>query len=276
MQCLYAFSGAQLDIVGVQHAGHQAMTPANSESHLDIIMTSTNGQCDDSTLHRRRNMDYLWNLDEQIEHKCTILTELIRTRFSTHRVILAGHSVGAHIATQMLKHLPEELVVRVERVVNLFPTLDNIRNTPNGRALWPLFNPLTRTAASLTAYGMSTFLPESVNKRILGIITGQLPHEVDITINLIHPQVAANCLYLSAREMEEILDLDRDLFDRHIDKMIFYYGTVDGWVPVERYHSMIAKYPHNSHNIHLCPEQLQHAFVLGEDGGALKMAEKVH
>lgn len=74
-------------------------------------------------------------------------------------------------------------------------------------------------------------------------------------------------------EMEEIQEMDWDFMDCHIDKMIFYYGENDGWCPRSHYESMASRYPDllSDGRIHLCRNQVKHAFVL-DDGEARFMA----
>ena len=50
------------------------------------------------------------------------------------------------------------------------------------------------------------------------------------------------------------------LISDHIDKLIFYYGASDPWVPRSYYNEMVHRFPNAQ--IHLCDKNIKHAFVL--------------
>ena len=274
LQCLYACTAAQVDIVGVQHAGHMVHA-ALDKPNLDSGAAASNAfkvvsrHLTPAELFDRRHHQYQWSLEEQIEHKLSLLDHLVRTEYQTHKIVLAGHSVGAYIATQILGRRPE-YHHRIVDIINLFPTLENIRDTPNGKRLWPLFHPLGRSFLSASASFLK-LLPRNILHRMVSIMTQQSHEDARITTNLVDPNVAQNTLYMAYTEMEDIGDLDLDFYRRHYDKMTFYYGQDDDWAPMEHYERMKARFLNG--RVHLCQRGLPHAFVLGN--GGLELAELV-
>lgn len=124
LQYLYSFSTGELDIVAVQHANHSA-------GHFypyDIPTDTKIGDGDD-----QKHGEDLWSLQDQIKHKLAILDYLVDSPdWPVSQIVLAGHSVGAYIACELLKQRPNNSAIA--KVIHLFPTLWHIRSTPNGQS----------------------------------------------------------------------------------------------------------------------------------------------
>lgn len=60
--------------------------------------------------------------------------------------------------------------------------------------------------------------------------------------------------------MQEVVEADYDVIERHESKLTWYYGSNDHWCPVEYYEDMKASFP--LMDIHLCRSKFEHAFVL--------------
>jgi pimeloyl-ACP methyl ester carboxylesterase len=184
------------------------------------------------------------------------------------RFVLAGHSVGAHICLELMRRVPA-LSERCDRALLLFPTIMHIGSTPNGRALRPVFHPLVRHAVAVVA-GFLALLP----RRFVGpLLAWHVGHEHDGILSgcslLLSANATHNALFMAYHEMREILALDHSTISRHVDKLLFYFGSGDRWCPPEYAKAIMAAYP-RAHAI-LCSEGIKHAFVLG---GAEAMALK--
>lgn len=59
---------------------------------------------------------------------------------------------------------------------------------------------------------------------------------------------------------ENFVCFDTKVIETNLEKLIFYYGTTDRWVPVSYYEDMKARFPRGE--IHLCKRKFDHAFVL--------------
>jgi pimeloyl-ACP methyl ester carboxylesterase len=85
----------------------------------------------------------MFSLEEQVENKIAILDRLREIYPAGTRFILAGHSMGSWLALRVLKARPND----IERVFALFPTIDKIADTPNGRKLKVKENPVLKRLA---------------------------------------------------------------------------------------------------------------------------------
>jgi len=89
---------------------------------------------------------------------------------------------------------------------------------------------------------------------------GTLPKNVPATVQLIRPPILKNIFSLAADEMESIRELDVEAVAEHKHMLRFYYGTVDGWCPLEYMHNLKEQVP--DANAFACKNQYRHAFVL--------------
>jgi len=147
------------------------------------------------------------------------------------RIILAGHSVGAWIALQLLKRRPD-----VDALFLLFPTISNIGGTPNGRMLSWLFN--SPFPAIISRLSPVTHL---VSDGVLQYLFQPWPtSQIAVLRSLISsPSTIRSTLSMAHEEMSLIKPLDESSSDRHLlaqfaDRMYFYFAEKDNWVGKER------------------------------------------
>ncbi|KAI8049047.1 hypothetical protein BDF22DRAFT_658004 [Syncephalis plumigaleata] len=174
----------QIDIVGVSHPGHTTVT----------------GDVDE---HQR-------SLSYQIEHKIACLDRLRETYPTNTQFVLAGHSVGSYIALQVLNARPSH---GIARVICLFPTIQEIRNTPNG-------------------HNLQSYHPYDYS--FLFILDSLLAST---------PAMVSNSLSMARDEMEIIKALQTEMIREHLDKLLFYYGVDDNWSPITHYKEMASLFP---------------------------------
>lgn len=89
--------------------------------------------------------DRLYDLQEQINHKATILKKFVP---SSCRLHIIGHSMGAKMALELLKM--SEFENRVEKCYMLFPTVERIADTPNAQFIQPFVRYLGSTVIFLS------------------------------------------------------------------------------------------------------------------------------
>lgn len=68
---------------------------------------------------------------------------------------------------------------------------------------------------------------------------------------------------MAKEEMNIVKYRDDDIISQYEDKLWFYYGNCDGWVPVKYYKSLKSKHPNI--NAELCKHGYHHSFVLQYD-----------
>ncbi|KAG0245997.1 hypothetical protein BGX31_005061 [Mortierella sp. GBA43] len=209
----------------------------------------------------------MFSLEEQVENKIAILDRLREIYPAGTRFILAGHSMGSWLALRVLKARPND----IERVFALFPTIDKIADTPNGRKLKHLFRPTVRAIVGGSVSVLRALFPDPEGlQSIVKMATGQGGDMAKVTSQeLLHSSVVKNCLFLAGEEMVQIKIKDKELIEEHASKFVFYYGKTDEWSPIENYYEMQAEFP--SIKIHLCEQGMAHAFVLqhGAEMGVL-------
>lgn len=205
-------------------------------------------------------------VDEQVEHKISFVNEFVP---SDKHVVLIGHSVGAYMVLKMLESKRVERMVC--RSILLFPTIENIRNTPNGY-FWDPVSYYLRHPFALTAWLLS-FCPFWLRKKLIDWRTSWKgrdahPHLIDAFMHCVSYTLMNNALYLAANEMEHINELDDSVVEaiqRNIDKVTFYYGVDDRWAPVDFYKAMRERFPDG--DIRLCGNGFPHDFVVDSSEG---------
>ena len=199
-----------------------------------------------------------YNLAAQIAHKAAYLRREAAAE-PRRRFILAGHSVGAHIALEAARGLPPATVAQF---VLLTPTLRHIGATPNGRRLTPFFNHF-RGAAWLATYAVAA-LPAAVQRAVLTpFMTGG---DASAALVLVHPDVAANALYLAAHEMREIREIEPSHMTAVAPKTVAFFAATDDWVLPEDPDVFASRFPRAT--IVRCTEGHRHAFVLSPASSA--------
>lgn len=233
LQALFKKCGGKLPVFGIQHAGH--------------------GELDESTVHN--NSPY--NLTEQIEHKIAFLEEFFPLDC---QFILIGHSIGAYIILKLLEYYgkrPE----KITKGIFLFPTIERMATSPNGRFATPVSNYLSWPMVAMS-WGLS-LLPHVMKKWLVSWwFSKRNVHENSkcAVLELITANSMRNMLYMAADEMEKVDETPVKLISDHIDKLIFYYGSSDSWTPRNYYNEMVERFPQAQ--IHLCKRNIKHAFVL--------------
>ncbi|KAI3653599.1 hypothetical protein MP228_001546 [Amoeboaphelidium protococcarum] len=252
LQSIHQKCDQRLNVIGVQHAKH------TKESFIEQYPLVHSVKFNESEELRQTG---LFGLQDQINHQLAILDHLVAEEYKDARIILAGHSVGAYICTEIIKARP---AYNFERSLLLFPTLENIAATPNGSLLSPAFSWMGRLCLSSAATALS-FLPVNALQSAVSRVIGTNDAESAIVASqMIDSDVCQNALYMAYTEMAQIQNLDERFYKEHIDKLIFYYGVDDRWAPVKHYQDMKARFP--SGQVHLCSNGLSHSFVLGGQG----------
>ncbi|KAI9596005.1 hypothetical protein BDF19DRAFT_439335 [Syncephalis fuscata] len=232
LDTVHQMLGNQLDIVGVSHPGHTTTTGSVSPDHT--------------------------SLSAQIKHKIACLDRLRITYPPGTQFVLAGHSVGSYIALQVLDACPD---YNITRVICLFPTIKEIRDTPNGHNLSWMWSD---NACRITSFGVGLLgiFPLWLRLLLTRLCAKQTAEEAYVTVTkFLSPTMVRNSLSMACDEMETITTLQTDLIDRHLSKLLFYYGTNDHWSPISHYEEMTTLFPKGQ--VYLCQHDLPHAFVLG-------------
>ncbi|PWN89700.1 hypothetical protein FA10DRAFT_303005 [Acaromyces ingoldii] len=227
---LHRLVGPSLEIVCVSQLGHD---PASAGFSLDT--------------------EPVVSLRRQIEHKEAILAALAG---GTDRVILAGHSIGAYMALEIVRR--RRTGPRIDSLHLLFPALHDMAQTPNARRLrlllraaavsssssqrrghsqeGQLTGALLATALSAIAW-LLTLVPFFVVKFLILLASPtQGPEAIRATAGLLASRRAVRqCLGMACEEMDTVRTpaaLGASSADG-LPRIRAYWaaGDVDGWAP---------------------------------------------
>ncbi|XP_061478673.1 lipid droplet-associated hydrolase [Rhineura floridana] len=239
IQTLYSGLNRQYPVWVVSHAGH-CKVPHGME-----MMEETDVN----------KLDDVFGLEGQIKHKLNFLRKNVPKDV---KLVLVGHSIGCYIALEMMKHEPE---LEILRSMLLFPTIERMAQSPQGKFMTPLLCQL-RYILYMPIFLM-TLLPERVKSSLLRFaLQGPKYDESSIatSIDLINMDCVANIMYLASQEMRKVLERDSTTIRQHLKKLTFYYGVTDMWCPMQYYEEMKMEFPDG--DIRLCEKGIRHAFVL--------------
>ncbi|GLH05871.1 Lipid droplet-associated hydrolase [Gryllus bimaculatus] len=197
----------------------------------------------------------LYNLEGQIKHKIEFLKKYVPPHVNIYFI---GHSIGSYMILRVLKQFPE-IKGRVIKAYMLFPTIQKMRDSPNGKFFSGVIQYIVPIIVFLS--WIFTLLPLVVRKTLLyGYFTIQSTKKDMIrpTMKLINPRALRNVFFLAKEEMDVVTELDPDLINNVVDKLFFYFSTSDGWVPLSYYEDLKKSHP----RIHALTTNHRHAFVL--------------
>jgi hypothetical protein len=203
-----------------------------------------------------KNGSRVFSLDDQVHHKLEIFDMLMQLHPGV-RFYLAGHSVGSFISKEILRLAGDR--IPFERVFLLFPTIRDIGK--QGGGVHYLIAPGVRHAVAGFA-GLLSWTPAPVKSALVRAFGPSVADCPGVIEKLISYSTLANVFHLTRTEFEQIRDLDVATLERHLEKLVFYYGTTDGWVPMEHYHDVKSRFPGHPH-VYLDKHGSKHAFCLG-------------
>ncbi|XP_071498066.1 lipid droplet-associated hydrolase-like [Diadema antillarum] len=237
-QTLYKASSYTTPAWVVSHAGH-AEVPQSLQEKLKAVDRD----------------DEIYDLRQQIEHKMAFIDDHVPEGV---KLVLIGHSVGCYIIVELIRRMPQ---LNLLKAVLLFPTLEHIWDTPNGRTIGNMVVYLRWALVGLCH--INYYLSDWVKWRMVQwwFKGRRIPECVfHALLQLAEPARLHNCLYMAAMEMENIGHADHRTIESHLDKFVIYYGAKDGWAPRSHYESMRQRLP--GADVRLCRRGLEHAFCL--------------
>ena len=233
---LFQQGGGAYDVSVVSHAGHSPGF-AKPESSGDP---------------GGRNW---YDLDDQIYHKMAYIEQQAAEKDALY---LVGHSIGCYMVLKMLKQLTPE---KVKKAILLFPTIEKMALTPNGKSLSPLFT--TFRYPFMGAVWLLSNFPDTVRRFVLGQYFYTTPQEhlehIILGAMNIDGKSIYNILCMANQEMQEVADIPEQIIHENIDKLVFYYGQEDKWNTKSCYEDMAKRFP--GKDVNLCKNGYPHAFV---------------
>lgn len=200
--------------------------------------------------------EHLFDLEATIKQKIQFIDENLDE--STQEITLIGHSIGAKMVMEVMKAKKG-----IKKGCLLFPTVENMITSPAGKRLNFSINYLSQFQVFLA--WILSFLPHSILAKCIRFWVG-LSHSnlsetcVQTSVELINPKVIKNILYLAKTELDTVLDLNYEDVKNLNDKLWFFYGNSDPWVPLDYVEKLKQNVP--GVNAQVCQSDIPHAFVL--------------
>lgn len=219
-----------IEILTVSHRGHAPLPRVGSnavwgDNHVNASQAAKGYGC---------------TLRDQVRHKISIVDAVNRQYNSETRrtkVVVAGHSIGAWIATEVLKARPESM----EGLHLLFPTLTWIGRTPNARRVKILMNPLVTNLVLPLPLLVLSLLPLWVVVWLVRLITRQPASAALATGELLTtPGAVYNALRMAKEEFSTVQQLEQSTVDAVTTltqegegRVRSYWASedTDGWAP---------------------------------------------
>nr|XP_020639944.1 lipid droplet-associated hydrolase [Pogona vitticeps] len=238
IRTLYCSLKQQYPVWAVSHAGH-----CKVPNGMKMTEETENS-----------NIDDVFGLRGQIEHKLSFLRKNVPKDV---KLVLIGHSIGSYISLQIMELAPE---LEILHSVHLFPTIERMAQSPQGKILTPLVCYL-RYIVYIPVYLM-TLLPERVKSPIVRFVMGGRCSEELLTtvMDMLNMDCLANVFYMASQEMRMVTKRDSSTIRKHLKKLTFYYGAKDLWCPRQYYEEMKMEFPEG--DIQLCERGFHHAFIL--------------
>lgn len=236
----------------IGHAGH------------DEPPTST---CSKDKVPRFKGNEDKFLLAGQVTHKTEFIEKYIPQDVKLH---LIGHSVGAWTILQLLKD--PKIHARVHHSYMLFPTIERMKDSSAGKVFEDRRNSW-QGAMLISVFGFIGHLPHSIRSGIVGhfIRRWNLPEAyLEEALKGLRTSALERMVEMGRDQVNNVYDLDVKTISANLDKMTFYYGTRDHWVPTEYFNELKERIP--GVDAHLDQHDMAHAFNIRQ---SLPMAEIV-
>ncbi|TKR80793.1 hypothetical protein L596_014801 [Steinernema carpocapsae] len=150
-----------------------------------------------------------FRLEEQVEHKLQFCREILP---KSKRVLFFGHSIGSYM---MLKIVPQLLDdgVPISRAFALFPTVERMAGSPNGRRLFGLLRFFDRNDwMTRIVAGVLEYLPATFKSFLCRFHLSSSPEcIVSSASELGYSTVIRNIIHMSNDELENVCEFNEEL-----------------------------------------------------------------
>ncbi|XP_030750951.1 lipid droplet-associated hydrolase [Sitophilus oryzae] len=195
----------------------------------------------------------LYGLKGQVEHKVEFFKKYVP---QDAKIYLVAHSIGSYVSLELLEH--PDIKNRIENVYLLFPTVEHMANTKNGK-----FLNFVKCFVSILLFlsWIFTLLPTMLSALLLYIYTyiANVPYNLhsESIKELLKPGILRRVFFLAYEEMDQVKERNSAAIRENVNKIKFYYGKTDGWTP----DSYINKLKQDIPNVDVEICTFDHAFV---------------
>nr|XP_004930268.2 lipid droplet-associated hydrolase-like [Bombyx mori] len=219
----------------------------------------------DQKSNQLQGQEHLFNLEGQVLHKLDLIHNHIEKKSKIH---LIGHSIGCWMILEMLQK--DELILqRLSSVNLLFPTLQKMAESKNGKLLNNILRPLHYFI--LLLFIIVYYLPESIRTYLAFsyLKLNSLPkHFSSRILKLCNPRVGEKIFHLAYNEMDKVNLLNFAMIDKikHLTRII--YSNRDNWVPPHCMNDLMQYQP----LLAMKEVDIEHSFVLKSSEEVAEMA----
>lgn len=175
------------------------------------------------------------------------------------KIHLIGHSIGAWIILELLKD--PEIQQKVQHTYLLFPTIERMAVSKNGRTFTKFIQPLWFLFRYI--FVIFSALPLIIRTIIMSVIFFILSfpqHFIGTAIKYGQISIMEKVVHLAGEEMEQVVNLDVQTIEKNKHLIKFYYGSNDEWVPIIYMHQLCDTI--SNVDAELDGSNINHAFVL--------------
>ncbi|KAL0278889.1 UNVERIFIED_CONTAM: hypothetical protein PYX00_000571 [Menopon gallinae] len=203
----------------------------------------------------------LFNLRGQTEQKKRFMEKYLENV----NVICIGHSIGCKMLLEVLKNSD----VKIKQGYFLFPTIERMAESKNAK----IFTFAHSYLLWLILIGCCIFvnLPQFITTILLKCyiyFTSIAPENAKALLDFIDPDVMKRVFFLADDELKKVRHLDDSDISKLKKHVKLYYGTTDGWVPLNYCKEL--KQRDGDIDAEICTKGFEHAFVLKN---SLQMAD---
>jgi predicted alpha/beta hydrolase family esterase len=243
---------------------------------LPVIGVSHTGHLNTCNTHHKQAWYKNAILDQQVDDKIKYIeNKLLKSNSKKIDIILIGHSIGCYIILKMLSKIKERnLNINVKKSILIFPTIERMKISPQGKRVTPLLNYLLKFL--LFVVFLVSMIPRKILEKLVKLTFNLRKNSSIVDENVVkaslHMVSSYSCvkslLLMAKHEMNAVEKLNFEEIKNHHKDLILYYGTKDHWCPIDYYHDMKQHYENHlsdfnhSKSLLLDENNLEHAFLI--------------
>ncbi|XP_032528325.2 lipid droplet-associated hydrolase isoform X1 [Danaus plexippus] len=187
-----------------------------------------------------KNKD-LYNLQGQLKHKLDLIENYVDKKSKFHFI---GHSIGSWMIVELL-HNNNDILNRVSTVNLLFPTLQNMAETKNGRFINGFVKRMHCVILFLCQ--ILSLFPNFLINFLLNIYL--MLHSLPLFYNerikkVIDPRILEKVFFLAFDEMDNVRSLNNEAIHKITKTCNVIYSCFDGWAPLDYMAELKKQHPH--------------------------------
>ncbi len=216
------------------------------------------------------------DLDQQVDDKIKYIEKkLLKSDSKRLDIVLIGHSIGCYVILKMLAVIKERnLNVNIKKSILIFPTIERMSQSPQGKVVTPALNYFLRLILLLVF--LVSCIPKQILEKLVRFVFEFRKKKHHVDQNVVHTSLqmvssyscVKSLLLMAKHEMKVVDKLNIEDIRNHHKDIILYYGLKDNWCPMDYYHDMTQHFETHlpefdySTSLILDKNDLEHAFLV--------------